>query len=83
MYYIMCTHNIYLTAKGTHKYQQDPMYRMTRWKKDATEFPVRVSSNGHTKSCRIPKPVLESLGVPARIKFVMADGRVLVEAGEE
>ena len=56
---------------------------MTRWKKDATEFPVRVSSNGHTKSCRIPKPVLESLGVPARIKFVMADGRVLVEAGEE
>ena len=59
------------------------MYRMTRWKKGETEFPVRVSFNGHTKSCRIPKPVLESLGIPARIKFVLANGQVRVEAGEE
>lgn len=56
---------------------------MTRWKKGETEFPVRVSSNGHTKSCRIPKPVLESLGVPTRIKFVLDGGQVRVEAGGE
>ena len=54
------------------------MRGMTRWKKDETEFQVRVSSNGHTKSCRIPKPILEMLGDPESLTFRVKNGRITV-----
>lgn len=54
---------------------------MTRWKKDETVFAVSVSSNGHTRSCRLPKPVLELLGDPDTVSFVVDGGDVRVVAG--
>ena len=52
---------------------------MTRWKKDETEFPVSVSSNGHTKSCRIPKPILELLENPNSLKFIIKGKHIEIE----
>ena len=47
---------------------------MTRWKQDETEFEVSVNSlqnrNGSTSEvCRIPKPIIELLDHPSRLKF--------------
>ncbi|MCY4492069.1 MAG: hypothetical protein OXC46_11515 [Thaumarchaeota archaeon] len=52
---------------------------MTRWKKDETDFRVSVSSNGHTKSCRIPKPILDMLGDPESITFRIRKNRIMVD----
>ena len=52
---------------------------MTRWKKDEHDFPVSVSYNGHTKSCRIPKPILERLGNPTSITFRISGDQITVE----
>ena len=60
------------------------MTSMTRWAKGQSEF--TVSLNHDTKRgciAIIPKPVLENLGVPDRLKFVMVDGQILVRAGEK
>ncbi len=54
---------------------------MPRWKNDETVFAVSVSANGHSKSCRVPKPVLVVLGDPDRLVFVVdGRGRVSVRA---
>ena len=53
---------------------------MTRWKKDETNFSVSVSSNGHTKSCRIPKPILEKLDNPDKITFTVQGKKILMTA---
>jgi len=45
---------------------------MPRWKKDATEFTVGVNHNetrGYQSS--IPKPVMDALGNPSRITFLI------------
>ena len=45
---------------------------MPKWKKDANEFTVSVNHNetrGYQSS--IPKPVMETLGNPDRITFVV------------
>ena len=45
---------------------------MPKWKKDATEFTVSVNHNeerGYQSS--IPKPVMETLGNPDKITFVV------------
>ena len=57
---------------------------MTRWAKDQSEFTVRLNHDTR-RGCIaiIPKPILESMGVPARLKFVLEDGQVRVEAGGE
>jgi hypothetical protein len=48
---------------------------MPKWSKDATEFAVNVHySDDKGTQVRIPKPLLEKLGNPDRIKFVI-DGR--------
>ena len=52
---------------------------MTRWKKDETEFTVSVSSNGHSRSCRIPKPVLEMLGSPESVTFRVKNNKIMVD----
>jgi len=47
---------------------------MGKWKKDATEFEVGVNyvkRRGYASS--IPKPVIDKLGNPETIKFVMTD----------
>jgi hypothetical protein len=45
-----------------------------RWKKDAKEFVVGVNfveNRGYSSS--IPKPIIEKLGEPDMIKFVVSD----------
>ena len=45
---------------------------MPKWKKDVKEFVVSVNYNESRGSqCNIPKPVLEFLENPDRIKFVI------------
>lgn len=55
---------------------------MTKWKRDETEFPMRVVDDGKgSRYVRIPKPVDERLGVPAAVTFLVLGRRVEVRAG--
>ncbi len=61
---------------------------MTRWKKNASEFDVRLNKNRNRDgspdlTCRIPKPVAEALGNPTSLKFLMSGDQVLVTAGNK
>jgi hypothetical protein len=57
---------------------------LPKWKKDANQFTVSVNHNevrGYQSS--IPKPVMEALGNPDKITFVVKPKRkVKVVAGE-
>jgi len=54
---------------------------MTKWKKDAKEFVVSVNYNDSRGSqCNIPKPVLEFLENPEKIKFVITEKNVKIKA---
>jgi hypothetical protein len=56
---------------------------MTRWKKGETEFRVGVNyvdKRGYSSS--IPKPIMEVLGEPQSIKFVVRGKKVEVMAAE-
>lgn len=45
---------------------------MPKWKKDATEFTVGVNySDGRGYQSSIPLPVIDKLGKPNKIKFVI------------
>ncbi len=53
----------------------------SKWKKDAKEFVVSVThheTRGH--QTYVPKPVMEKLGNPDALKFVMLDHKVEVHA---
>jgi hypothetical protein len=53
---------------------------MPKWKKDETEFEVGVNyvdKRGYSSS--IPKPVIEALGEPHAIRFVIKGKKVEVE----
>ena len=53
---------------------------MPKWKKDAKEFTVSVNYNqarGYQSS--IPKPVIEVLGTPRMITFVIDGANVSIE----
>lgn len=55
---------------------------MPKWKKDATEFIVSVNDDGNGSNiCRIPKPIIEKLGQPEKIKFVI-DGKKITINGK-
>ena len=61
---------------------------MTRWKKDAKEFDVSVSESKNKDGsqsfiCRIPKPIVESLGNPSSLIFKINKGKIVVEAGKK
>jgi len=52
---------------------------LTRWKKDAKEFSVSLSNDGSEGFvCRVPKPILEILGQPNRIKFVLKGNHIAI-----
>jgi hypothetical protein len=55
---------------------------MPKWKNNATEFSVNVSYNEEKGSkVNMPIPVLEKLGKPEKIKFVIGKNNVIeVEA---
>jgi hypothetical protein len=55
---------------------------MPKWKKDATEFTVSVNHNserGYQSS--IPKPIIEVLGNPQTITFILKGKKVEVVSG--
>lgn len=53
---------------------------MPKWKKDETEFPVTVSHH-ETRGYQayIPKPLMDFLGNPDSIKFIIKGKKVHVE----
>ncbi len=53
---------------------------MPKWKKDETEFPVSVTHH-ETRGYQayIPKPLMEFLGNPDFIKFVIKGKKIHVE----
>jgi uncharacterized protein YcgL (UPF0745 family) len=58
---------------------------MPKWKKDAKEFEVSINyvdKRGYSSS--IPKPVVDILGSPETIKFIILEGdnSVLVKSGK-
>lgn len=56
---------------------------MPKWKKDATEFEVHVTKH-ETRGYQayLPKPVMERLGEPDTIKFVVKNKHIEIEPGE-
>ena len=55
---------------------------MPKWKNNATEFSVNVNYNDQKgSSTRVPKPILEKLGNPEKITFVIGkNDRIEIEA---
>lgn len=53
-----------------------------KWKKDATKFPVSLSYNSKRGTeAIIPKPVVETLGRPRKITFIVNGKKVSVIGG--
>ncbi len=62
---------------------------MTRWKKNETEFRVKMHhyknrDGSGTSSCRIPSPIINYMGKPNELIFVINNktGEVVVSAGD-
>ena len=55
---------------------------MPRWRKNETEFNVSLGENSGSYICRIPKPIVEKLGIPSKIKFVINGKKIMVKVGE-
>ena len=56
---------------------------MPRWKKDATAFSVKVTFDGkNSMVCRIPKPILEALGNPDKLKFLIQKNSINIIADD-
>ena len=52
---------------------------MPRWKKDQKEFSVKLTFDGANSTiCRVPKPVMEFLGDPENLKFVIKGKGIIV-----
>ena len=56
---------------------------MTRWKKDAKEFSVRLNESKNkdgSKSfiCRIPVPLLDLIGNPKGLRFEIKGKKIIV-----
>jgi hypothetical protein len=55
---------------------------MPRWKRDLKEFTVSVTYHEHRGyQSYLPKPIMEILGNPKTIKFIIKNRKVEVEAG--
>ena len=51
---------------------------MPKWKKDATEFNVRINQDGHGGNvCRIPKPLMDLLGNPDTVRFSLKRNNII------
>ena len=52
---------------------------LTRWKKDQKEFSVKLAFDGKNSTiCRVPKPIVEFLGNPENLKFVIRGKGIIV-----
>lgn len=57
---------------------------MTRWKKGEKEFGVSLNNdNAGSLFCRIPKPIVDLLGKPDGIKFLVEGKKITVVAGDK
>jgi len=54
---------------------------MPKWSKDAKEFSVSITYNAEKGSqVRVPKPILEKMGNPSRLRFIVGrTGRIEIE----
>ena len=56
---------------------------LTKWKKDATEFTVKVNYNSKRGTqIYLPKPVVDLLGEPESLKFSLKNGRISITSGD-
>jgi hypothetical protein len=55
-----------------------------KWKKDAKEFSISVTHH-ETRGYQayLPKPIMEKLGNPDKIKFVIKNNKIEVESSDE
>jgi len=52
---------------------------LTRWKKDQKEFSVKLTFDGQNSTiCRVPKPIVEFLGNPGNLKFVIKGNGIII-----
>jgi len=52
---------------------------LTRWKKDQKEFSVKLTFDGANSTiCRVPKPIIEFLGNPENLKFVIKGKGIII-----
>ncbi len=52
---------------------------MTRWKKDETEFTVSLFiDKARGSMCVIPKPIVEMLGEPDSVTFIIKNGKITI-----
>lgn len=57
---------------------------MPKYKENATEFPASVNYNEHRGYAgTIPRPIMEFLGNPSKIVYIIRGKRVEVEAAKE
>jgi hypothetical protein len=56
---------------------------MPKWKKGETVFDVALDENSGSHICRVPKPVVEKLGIPNSIKFIIEGKKITVKVGEK
>ena len=64
------------------------MPAVTRWNKDATEFPVSlrvpISNDGaESLDCAVPKPIVKMPNRPAKLEFRIADKRIEVRGARD
>ena len=74
----------YCYPRGINKYKRYKITILPKWKKDATEFPVHVSF--HEKrgyQAYLPRPIMEALGDPKFVKFVLKGKHVEVKADND
>jgi hypothetical protein len=67
--------------RGKNKYKFQEIVVLPKWKKDETEFPVSVSwhkTRGY--QCYIPTPIMDELGDPDFIRFILKGKKVEVKA---
>ena len=57
---------------------------MTRWKKDETEFTVSLFIDKSRGSmCIVPKPIVEKLDNPKKLKFKLSKHGIIVGVGDD
>jgi len=53
---------------------------MPKWKEGETEFSVSVNDDGNgSNTCRIPKPIMDRMNYPKRIKFLLIGKRIEIQ----
>ena len=58
---------------------------MMRWKNDEIEFNASITKNknNNTSYSYALKPILDQLGKPSGLKFLLTDGKIIVQPGDK